>query len=204
MNENELRTALKELAVMDVDLKKRGGPSRAGKLFERILEKEQELLEELALPNTPYYQGLLQFDSIPWDKEIDDLISLLYREIESRKNIDKKSDLELLIEAKKTNRDPMFILPRLGIATHVYTEFVYNKILMHGQDEPEHILSELKLANNPDLLDITGRMRFSPDWLDNAEEQIASLEGKGLKYIRQYALDIINDLKSMGFKVNGF
>jgi hypothetical protein len=204
MNEAELRKSIAELAQMDVDLEKKGGPSKAGKLFERILEKEEELLEKLDLPNTPYYQGLLRFDSIPWDKEIDDLINLLYREIENQKSKEKKSDIDLLLEAKKSNRDPMFILPQLGIQTHVYTLFVYNNILMYGQDEPENILAELKLVNNHDLLEITGKMDCSPDWLKNAEEQIAFLEGKGLKYIRHYALDIINFKKSMGFTINGF
>jgi hypothetical protein len=202
MNKDKLHKSIAELARMDVDLEKKGGPSKAGKLFEHILEKEQELLDKLGLPNTPYYQGLLHFDSIPWDKEIDDLINLLYREIENQKN--KKSDIELLIDAKKTNRDPMFILPQLGIATHVYTLFVYNNILMYGQDEPENILSEFKLVNNVELLEITGEMKYSTDWLENAEEKIASLEEKGLKYIRQYALDMINYLKNMGFTINGF
>ena len=204
MTKPDLRKTIAELAKMNVDLEKKGGPSKAGKLFEHILEKEQELLEKLDLPNTPYYQGLLRFDSIPWEKEIDDLMNLLYHEIESQKTKEKKSDIELLIEAKKANRDPMFILPQLGIPTHVYTLFVYNNILMYAQDEPENILSELKLVNNPDLLEIIGEMGYSPDWLENAEKQIAFLEGKGLKYIRQYALDMINYLKSMGFTINGF
>jgi len=204
MNKDELHKAIEELARMDVELKKKGGPSRSGKLYERILVKEEELLEKLELPNTPYYNGLLQFESIPWDNEIDDLINLLYQEIESQKNKEKKSDLELLIEARESNRDPMFILPQLGIETHVYTLFVYNNILMYNQDKPENILSELKLVNNYELLEITGTMGCSSDWLKNAEEQIASLEKRGLKYIRQYALDIINNLKSMGFKINGF
>ena len=204
MTNPDLRKSIAELARMNIDLEKKGGPSKAGKLFERILEKEQELLEKLDLPNTPYYQGLLRFDSIPWEKEIDDLINLLYREIENQKTKEKKSDIELLIEAKKSNRDPMFILPQLGIETHVYTLFVYNNILMFGQDEPENILSELKLVNNFDLLEITGKMKYSTDWLERAEKQIAFLEGKGLKYIRQYALDMINYLKSMGFTINGF
>jgi hypothetical protein len=52
--------------------------------------------------------------------------------------------LNCFIEAKKANRDPMFILPQIGIATHVYPLFVYNNILMYGQDSPENILSEVK------------------------------------------------------------
>ena len=204
MNEIELRKYITELAQLDVELGKKGGPSKAGKLFERILEKQQKLLENFDLPDTPYYQGLLQFDSIPWDKEIDDLINLLHHERERRKIKGKNADLELLIEAKKSNRDPMFILPQLGIQPHVYTLFVYNKILMYGQDEPERILEEFRLVNGSDFLEILGKMNYSTDWLENAEDEITSLQEKGLKYIRQYAMDIINYLKSMGFKINGF
>ena len=204
MNKTEIRQSIKELAELDVALAKKGGPTKSGKLFEKVLQKEDELLEKLGLPSTPYYQGLLQFDSIPWDKEIDDLIELLYHEVEQRKKSTSNSELELLIEAKKANRDPMFILPQIGIATHVYPLFVYNKILMHGQDSPENILVELKLANDNELLDILGRMNYSTEWIEDAEEKITSLEKRGLKYIRQYVIEIINNLKGFGFKINGF
>ena len=204
MDKTELRQIIKELANLDIELAKKGGPEKSGKLFERILQKEDELLEKIGLPCTPYYQGLLQFDSIPWDKEINNLIELLYHEVEQRKKSAPKSELELLIEAKETNRDPMFILPQIGIATHVYPLFVYNNILMYGQDSPENILSELKLVNNSELLDILGKMSGSTEWIENVEEQITSLEKRGLKYIRQYVMDIINYLKGFGFKINGF
>jgi hypothetical protein len=204
MEKIEIRQIIKELAELNIKLDKRGGPEKSGKLFEIILQKEDELLEKLGLPSTPYYQGLLQFDSIPWDKEIDDLIELLYHEVEKRKKDTPSSELELLIEAKGTNRDPMFILPQLGIATHVYPLFVYNNILMYGQDSPENILAELKLVNNNELLDILGRMSVSTEWTENAEEKITSLEKRGLKYIRQYTMSIINNLKGLGFKINGF
>ena len=204
MDKIEIKQSIKELAELDIKLAKKGGAAKSGKLFEKILQKEDELLEKLGLPSTPYYQGLLQFDSIPWDKEIDDLIELLYHEVEQRKKSAPKSELELLIEAKETNRDPMFILPQIGIATHVYPLFVYNNILMYGQDSPENILSELKLVNNSELLDILGKMRGSTEWIENVEEQITSLEKRGLKYIRQYVMDIINYLKGFGFKINGF
>jgi hypothetical protein len=204
MDNAEIRQIIKELAELDVQLARKGGPSKSGKLFEKILEKEDDLLEKFGLPSTPYYQGLLQFDSIPWDKEIDDLINLLHHEAENRKKDSPNSELELLIEAKKTNRDPMFILPQIGIRTHTYTLFVYNNILMYGQDSPENILSELKLVNSDEMLDILGRMQNSTERLENVEENVASLEKKGLKYVRQYVADIINYLKGFGFKINGF
>ena len=188
---------------MEVDLKKKDGFEEEGELYECIMLKQEDLLEELGLPNTPVNLGYLHFKYIPWDKEIDDLINHLYDEIEIRKNKEKKSDLGLLIDAR--NQDPMFILPQLGIVTHVYTVFVYENILMHNQDEPENILSELKLVNSDtDLLNTIGKMDISTKWLKSAEKHIVSLEKKGLKYIRQYALAIINDFKSKGVKVNGF
>jgi len=204
MDKTEIRQTIKELARLDVDLARKGGPAKSGKLFEKILQKEDELLEKLGLPSTPYYQGLLQFDTIPWDKEIDSLIELLYHEVERRKKNMPNPELALLVEAKETNRDPMFILPQLGIATHVYPLFVYNNILMYGQDSPENILSEFKLVNNDEMLDELGRMSISTEWTENVEEKIKSLEKKGLKYIRQYVMDIINYLKGFGFKINGF
>jgi uncharacterized protein YlaN (UPF0358 family) len=95
VDELEIRQIIKELAELDVELAKKGGATQSGKLFEKILQKEDELLEKLGLPSTPYYQELLQFDSIPWDKEIDDLTELLYHEVERRKKDAPNSELEL-------------------------------------------------------------------------------------------------------------
>jgi hypothetical protein len=204
MNDTELHQLIHEIAKLDVSLNKKGGPAKSGKLFERILIKQEEVLDEIGLPYTPYYQNLLSFDSIPWDNEIDVLIKLLHNEAKTQKNKSQKTDLEILIDAQKTNRDPMFILPQLKIKTHVYTLFIYNKILMYLQDTPGNILSELKLVNDGETLDIIGNMTYSTDWLENPEESISLLEKKGLKYVRQYFSEIINDLKKMGFAINGF
>jgi hypothetical protein len=204
MLESDLRQLIAEIAKLDVSLDKKGGPGKSGKLFETILAKQGEVLDEFSLPHTPYYQHLLSFDSIPWDNEVDELIKLLHNEARKQKDKSPKTELEILIDAQKTNRDPMFILPQLKIKTHVYTLYVYNNILMYLQNTPENILSELKLVNNGDTLDIIGKMTYSTDWLGNPEESILSLENKGLKYVRKYFMAIINDLKKMGFTVNGF
>ena len=203
MNEFELRAAIKELAEMEVTLTKKGGPSKAGRLFEKLLDKQQEILEHFKLPQTPFYQGLLGFKSIPWDNEIDELINLLEKEsIQKAKN--SKTDVEILREAKETNRDYMFILPQLGITTHVYTGFVYNNILMKEEDTVENILEELKFVNNSDLLNTLGIMDCTSDWLKDAESTITDMENKGLKYVRKFAMLHINFTKKMGFNINGF
>ena len=205
MNEFELRSTIKEIAEMDVELTRKGGPARAGKLFDKLIFKQQEVLEHFNLPDTPFYQALLEFKAIPWDNEIDDLIALLEKESANQRHKNKKTPVELLKEAKDANRDSMFILPELGIRTHVYTEFVYEKIFLQNQDIAENILEELILVNSDDkLLNKLGIMSGSPsDWLKNPEGTITALEARGLKYIRRFAMDIINYLKGFGFKVNG-
>jgi len=203
MNEFELRAAIKEIAEMDVTLIKKGGPSRAGRLFEKLLDKQQEVLEHFKLPDIPYYQRLLGFNAIPWDNEIEELINLLEKE-SIQKNKNRKTDIEILKEAKETNRDYMFILGELGITTHVYTGFVYDKILMKEEDTIENVLEELKFVNTSGLLNTLGLMDMTSDWLKDAESTIADLEAKGLKYVRKFAMEKINFLKKMGFNINGF
>jgi len=204
VNEFELRSGIKEIAEMEVSLKKKGGPSRASRLFDKLIFKQKEVLEHYKLPDSPFYQGLLHFQVTPWDNEIEELIMILENESVSQRKKNKKPPLDLLKEAKTSNRDPMFVLPELGIQTHGYTLFVYNEILMFAQDEPENILEELNFVNNDDLLNTLGKMMFSAEWTENAESHIAALEVRGLKYIRRFAMGIINDLKKSGFKINGF
>jgi len=59
VNKNELRNSIAELAQMNVELNKKGGPSRSKKLFQQILIQEQEILKFFELPNTPYNQKFL-------------------------------------------------------------------------------------------------------------------------------------------------
>lgn len=158
MDKNKLRAVIVELAQMNVELDKRGGPAKDGKLFEKIIEMQDDLLEAFGLPGTMYYQELLFFRSVPWEAEVDKLIMLLQKESDIQKNKPKKTELEILIEAKEGKRDPMNILPRIGISTHEYTLFVYDVILMKDIDSPENVLAELKKTNTGDMLGTLGRM----------------------------------------------
>jgi hypothetical protein len=184
---------------MEVDLSKKGGPEKAGKLFEKILLKTDNILAELGLPSTPYYQGLLEFEAVLWDKELDDLINLLCRESNEKKAADPKAEIDILVDAMNTNRDPMFILPQIGIATHTYTLWVYNVILLKHEDTPVNVLAELKKSMEGDLLNQIGII--DSRLVNNFEDAVSSLEKNGLRYIRQYAENRIEDLKAWGFRV---
>jgi len=199
MTKNELRQAITELAQMDVDLSKKGGPEKAGKLFEKILTKTDAILAELGLPSTPYYQGLLEFDAVPWDKELDELINLLCRESEEKKDSAPENEIDILANAIHTERDPMFILPQIGILTHTYTLWVYNTILLKHEDTPANVLAELKKSMDGDLLNQIGTI--DSRLVNNFEDAVSVLENKGLRYIRQFAENRMEGLRAWGFKV---
>jgi hypothetical protein len=201
MDDKSLENAILQLAQMGVDLDTKGGPAKAGRLFEEIYEKQKEILDDLGLPATPYYTGLLEFDAVPWGKELEQLIALLYRDAEKNKGSPQLSEIELLEKARETKRDPSFIFPQLNFTTHLYTVFVYNNILLTGKDTPENVLKELKTASQGDLLNDIGIVSYSSDWLKDIEGTISSFEAKGLHYIREYLEKIIKDLENLGFKV---
>ena len=192
MNEFELRNTIKEIAIMHVELTKKRGPTRAAELFEKLISRQDEVLEHYKLPGNPYYQSLLEFKAIPWDNEIDKLIELLEKESQNVKSSSSLSEIEILCEAKATKRDPMFILPAIGITTHVYTIWVYQNILLKSRDTPKNVLIELKRLNF-DLLNTVGNMHNNIEWLENPETFIETMEEKGLQYIRSYVKSILND-----------
>jgi len=185
INELNLRDKIKELAQKNVDLDKKGGPERAGRLFEKCLEIEDAILAYYKIPSNPYYQSFLRFDSVPWDNEIDKLIEFLERESKNLKEGPNKSDVEILIESKARKRDPMFALPAIGVTPHVYSIWVYENILLKSRDMVENVLIEFKRLNY-DLLDTIGNMDNKNEWRKNPEEFIKTMEKKGLIYIRSY------------------
>jgi hypothetical protein len=55
-------------------------------------------------------------------------------------------------------------------------------------------LKELKLANHPEILDVLGKLQQRT--LENEHEVIATLEAKGIKYIKQFIIhnsNLLND-----------
>jgi hypothetical protein len=186
MNDATLRKKLLNLAQLAVDLNKKGGPEKAGRLFEKIIEKTDKILESLGLPSNPYYQGIVSFyDAIPWDNELDELIKVLHQEADEVAAAGPVSDIDILTNAKKSGRDPMFVLPQIKISTHIYPLWVYRNILLTDADSPENILAEFKTLMEGDYLGQIGMM--DPKLIEDFESTVTELEEKGLRYIRQYA-----------------
>jgi hypothetical protein len=185
MDEKKMKKAILELAELCVKLDQRGGPEKAGRLFEKTFMKQDDILEEFGLPSTPVYQSLLEFTSIPWDQEVDKLIALLQSEaVKYREEYGDKPELEILKAAKETKRDPMMVLPEIHVSTHVYTIWVYNNILLKDADTIENVLEELQRTKEGDVLDLIGQANY--DAFADRKSLIEDLESKGFLYVRPF------------------
>lgn len=176
--------ALTGLAKLQLLLKLKGGFTQDGQLFEQILKLQDGILKSFGLPIKPDFEKLLWFDDLPTQQEVAKRIENLHKAAAEYLLTNAKPDLQILTEALQQNQDPLVVLPDLKITTHSYTLFVYNKILLAKQDTVENVLQELKLVNNPSILNDIGNLE--QDNLENPTEVIKSLKQLGVKYIDSF------------------
>ncbi|HMG66473.1 MAG TPA: hypothetical protein VK588_02270 [Chitinophagaceae bacterium] len=211
-----MKTELIKLAQLQDALRKKGGPSEDGNLFEEMMDFEAEILKHFGLPLNPHYLEIIQFENLPNENEIEYRIEQLKNAATAYLTRNAKPDVQILRDALGEWQDPFTILAELKVTPHVYSIFVYNRILLKRIDTVENVLQELRFVNNePDILDATGRLRqdYRPetphyDAVDiltrfggeekylPPEEVIDFLRKKGVRYIDQFVLsltDLLSD-----------
>jgi hypothetical protein len=187
-----LQPALIGLANLQVILDKKGGPTVDGGLFEEILGIQEDILHKFGLPISPDYEELLWFKKVPSDIEMGARIQQLHSAASDYLLSNAKSELQVLLEAQQTRQDPQYVLPELKIATHIYTIFVYEKILLEQKDSVENILHSLKFSSHYDILNALGSLCFVPTDQDSAI--IHFLKSIGVKYVDQFLLENADQL----------
>jgi hypothetical protein len=58
---------------------------------------------------------------------------------------DAKSEVDILHYAKANQLDPFNVLPELNIRIHIYTIFIYDKILLREEDTVENVWQEFNV-----------------------------------------------------------
>lgn len=178
---------LPRLASLQMALEENGGPFHDGQLFEQILELQDEILKSYGLPSTPDNVQLLWFKAEPTASEINKRLKSLQDAATAYLLSNAQSELQTLRDAQKMQQDAFYVLPELKIKTHIYTLFVYDKILLKQKDSIQNILYELKfVSNDPEILDTLGRL--AQGLLDNEHEVTASLAIRGVRYIQQFIM----------------
>lgn len=95
-----------------------------------------------------------------------------------------KSELEILREAQESEQNPMTVLTKLNITTHVYALFVYERILLANKDTVENILNALKIADSFENLTAINNLKMGN--VKNRDEQIQKLKNSGIKYLDEF------------------
>lgn len=184
LTDSVLREKLFELANAQVALQNKGGPFEDGKLFEQILITQEFILNNFGLPNTSENENILRFKSMPLDKEIDYKINELHKTATEYLLSKGKSEIQILKDAQDLQQDAYAVLPELKITTHIYTCFVYDKILLEQKDTIENILEDLKFVNNYKTLNQIWEIVQAKD--EDKSNFVVDLKKTDIKYINQF------------------
>lgn len=183
-NHRYLNSTLAELAKLQIILAKKGGPNEDGQLFEEILALQDEILKGFGLPTTSENENIIWFSQPPTDEELNERANQLQKTATEYLLSDAKPDLQILIEGLEMDQDPFMVLPQLKIATHSYTFFVYNNILLKRKDTVENVLHQLRLVNRPKILGALGTLEQNN--VENSIEVIKYLKDNGVKYLAEF------------------
>jgi hypothetical protein len=187
MTQYELwKTVLTELGLLQFELEEKGGPSDDPILFEYINKQRAKLLKSFGLPDSIDYIKITNFENLPNDQEIDNRIKQLKEAATAYLLADAKSELKILENAKINKLNPFNVLPELNIKTHIYTIFIYDKILLPEKDSVENIWRELQLTRDPQVLDYTGKIGLKEYDFEPHVDYEKLLQPKGLKYLQEF------------------
>ena len=186
MNKQEqIKNALTELAKLQIALDKKGGHSEDGQLFEEILTLQDGILRNFGLPPTQENTKLLWFNlSVPTHLEVEERVRQLHKTAKEYLLSPAKPEIQILKDAQENKASAFSTLPELGITTHSYTLFIYEKILLGKRDKIENVLEELRRVNQPRMLAILGHL--SEGNMEKPHEVIEVLKHLGLKYIDDF------------------
>lgn len=176
---------------------------RESSLVGSIFEIEDFIIEKFGLPNTPRNCEPLHFKALPTDKEIENRIKQLH-EFSNEYLLSKpQSDIKILRKAQNfpnpyipANKQAFYILPEIKVKTHVYTNFVFEEILLKKQDTVENIADDFSICrDNPDILGKIGGLFYSYQNKEKTNlfellnsDEVGEIEDMGIKYIQKYIM----------------
>ncbi|WP_207434763.1 hypothetical protein [Sabulibacter ruber] len=149
----QVKDKLKKYYQHYQELKEKGGPEENTRLFEAVIELEEEIMAAYGLPPShDHLQLLWQFT------EATDLSEEVLQEVQE--NLQEaatahltapvKTNLEVLLEAKEEKESAFNVLPEIGQPTHDYPIFLYEELLLKGKASPEEVLREMETVKELD------------------------------------------------------
>lgn len=180
------KSSLTELALLQIELEEKGGPSEDGELFGLIIAREKIFLRSFGLPDTLDFLKLISFENVPGENELENRLMALKEAATCYLLTDARSEINILEDARTKQLDPFNVLPELNIKVHIYTIFIYDKILLPEKDTAENVWHELQLTRDPEILDYTGKIGLKEYDFEEHIDYKKLLENKGLKYLDHF------------------
>jgi len=190
------KLSIQELAELQAELTDHGSAIEEPELTNEIHHRQVKLLRSFGLPHAPDYLRFITFEEIPTDAAIEEKISVLKNAAVVYLLTDAKSEIKILQQAKDQKLNPFTVLPELNIKIHIYTIFVYDKILIPGKDSIENIWEELKRTRDPKVLEYTGRIGLKLYDFEKHIDYQKLLQYTGLKYLNLFIntqIALLND-----------
>jgi hypothetical protein len=181
-----LKKELLELAKLQLFINSHGGFEKNESLCDEHLARGLKMLQNFGLPTTKVYVDILFVDKLPTDADLDAIIKRLIQAAKDYLSSPVKTEIQILEEAVKTKADHQQILPELGITLHIYTQFVYDHILLEKRDTPANVLEALRLANTPRTLNLLGIVALAKSLGEEEKQMMDELYGMGIKYLDLY------------------
>ncbi len=200
---NILKSAIRALANIQLHIDKNGGPEKNGELFEEYFRLRANILASFGLPDSDYFGDIFFVKTYPKEKDIEDIIYNLRQVATNYLLSPVKTDNQILEEAVEQKLPPELVFHELGLRGHIYTYFVYNKILLAKRDSPRAVLEALRLANEPKIMTLLGHVAMARYLGEEKKKMLEYLEAKGVKYLYQYMTTFQSDKKADKIQQNG-
>lgn len=181
-----LNDAIKDLAKVQLSCDTTKDHSENAELLDLYCYLRGKILEHFGLPNTIEFGRCLAVEELPNDKDVEVIIERLHQEAVDFFSAPIKTETEVLKEAVINKRNSEEVLSELGITRHIYTEFVYDEILLKEKDNPANVLRALQRANDSKLLNLLGIIALCKKFGKEEKEMFGILLEKGIKYLDQY------------------
>jgi len=181
-----LKKELFELAKLQLYINSHGGAEKNKNLSDEHLARGLKMLQNFGLPDTRKHVDILFLDKLPTDADLEAIIKRLIQAAKDHLSAPVKTEIQILEEAVNLKADHQQILPELGITLHIYTQFVYEHLLLTKRDTPANVLEALRLANTPRTLNLLGIVALTKALGEKEKKMMEELYGMGIKYLDQY------------------
>ncbi|WP_205502365.1 hypothetical protein [Rufibacter psychrotolerans] len=149
----QVKDKLKKYYQYYQELKAQGGPEENTRLFEAVIELEEEIMAAYGIPPThDHLQILWLFTEAPElsPEVLQEAQAHLQQAATAHLTAPVKTNLEVLLEAREEKQSAFNVLPEIGQPTHDYPIFLYEELLLKGKATPEAVLQEMETVKELD------------------------------------------------------